>query len=184
MFHRFFFSLSLIFFLSQISYYFGIYGLLSAICVGFSMISVPFGQYAGSKARRSLHEQLLQSIVQKSIYFFQTTPFGQMMNRFSSDMAVIDKVNLLWKSAVDVQCCHFFYGTLLLTDSHFPLFIFFWHVISQKIAATSQRLLQFVLLCLCSILLNAVVTPWFIVLTLPILSFYYLVQKFYRYSSR
>lgn len=79
----------------QISYYFGIYGLLSAICVGFSMISVPFGQYAGCKARRSLHQQLLQSIVQKSIYFFQTTPFGRMMNRFSSDMAVIDKVNLL-----------------------------------------------------------------------------------------
>lgn len=58
------------------------------------MISVPFGQYAGSKARRTLHEQLLQSIVQKSIYFFQTMPFGRMMNRFSSDMAVIDKVNL------------------------------------------------------------------------------------------
>ncbi|XP_055301236.1 ATP-binding cassette sub-family C member Sur isoform X3 [Sitodiplosis mosellana] len=129
---------------TDISYYFGIYGLLSVICVGFSMISVPFGQYAGSKARRSLHEQLLQSIVQKSIYFFQTTPFGRMMNRFSSDMAVIDK----------------------------------------KIAATSQRLLQFVLLCLCSILLNAVVTPWFIVLTLPIVGAYYIVQKFYRYSSR
>lgn len=64
------------------------------------MISVPFGQYAGSKARRSLHEQLLQSIVQKSIYFFQTTPFGRVMNRFSSDMAVIDKVNLLRIAAV------------------------------------------------------------------------------------
>lgn len=96
----------------QISYYFGIYGLLSAICVGFSMISVPFGQYAGCKARRSLHQQLLQSIVQKSIYFFQTTPFGRMMNRFSSDMAVIDKVNLLWNAAVMVfffplSCCLF-----------------------------------------------------------------------------
>ncbi|XP_031636078.1 ATP-binding cassette sub-family C member Sur-like [Contarinia nasturtii] len=129
---------------TDISYYFGVYGLLSAICVGFSMISVPFAQYAGAKARRSLHEQLLQSIVKKSIYFFQTMPFGRMMNRFSSDMAVIDK----------------------------------------KIAATSQRLLQFVLLCLCSILLNAVVTPWFILLTLPICGAYYVVQKFYRYSSR
>lgn len=59
------------------------------------MISVPFGQYAGCKARRTLHEQLLQSIVQKSIYFFQTTPFGRMMNRFSSDMAVIDKVKFI-----------------------------------------------------------------------------------------
>lgn len=54
----------------------------------------------------------------------------------------------------------------------------------QKIAATSQRLLQFVLLCLCAIFLNTVVTPWFILLTLPICGAYYVVQKFYRYSSR
>lgn len=58
------------------------------------MISTPCGQYAGSKARRILHEQLLQSIIEKSIYFFQITPFGRLMNRFSLDMAVIDKVNL------------------------------------------------------------------------------------------
>lgn len=56
------------------------------------MVSTPFGQYGGCKARCILHDQLLQSIVQKSIYFFEATPFGQIMNRFSSDMAVIDKV--------------------------------------------------------------------------------------------
>lgn len=74
------------------SYCFGIYGLLSTICIVFSMISTPCGQYAGCKARRILHDQLLQSIVQKSIYFFQIEPFGRLMNRFSLDMAVIDKV--------------------------------------------------------------------------------------------
>lgn len=56
------------------------------------MISTPSGQYAGAQARQTLHEQLLHSIIQKSIYFFQVTPFGRLMNRFSSDMAVIDKV--------------------------------------------------------------------------------------------
>lgn len=56
------------------------------------MISTPIGQYAGCKARSALHDKLLQSVIRKSIYFFQITPFGQMMNRFSSDMAVIDKV--------------------------------------------------------------------------------------------
>lgn len=79
-------------FLLQMSYWFGIYGLLSTICIVFSMISTPCGQYAGSKARRTLHDQLLQSIVHKSIYFCQVAPFGRLMNRFSLDMAVIDKV--------------------------------------------------------------------------------------------
>lgn len=57
------------------------------------MMTTPSGQYAGSVARKYLHEQLLNSVVRKSIYFFQITPFGRIMNRFSNDMSVIDKVN-------------------------------------------------------------------------------------------
>lgn len=76
----------------QVSYYFGIYALLSIICIVFAMISTPAGQYAGSQARRHLHERLLNSIAQKSMYFFQITPFARIVNRFSADMAVIDKV--------------------------------------------------------------------------------------------
>lgn len=56
--------------------------------------------------------------------------------------------------------------------------------LSQKIAATSQKLLQFILLCLCAVLINSVVTPYFILLTIPICGVYYVVQKFYRCSSR
>lgn len=56
--------------------------------------------------------------------------------------------------------------------------------LSQKIAATSQKLLQFILLCLCAVLINSVVTPYFILLTIPICGIYYVVQKFYRCSSR
>lgn len=56
------------------------------------MISTPAGQYAGSRARRHLHERLLKSIGQKPMYFFQTTPIARIVNRFSADTAVIDKV--------------------------------------------------------------------------------------------
>lgn len=58
------------------------------------MVSTPAGQYAGIQARRHLHERLLNSIGQKSMYFFQITPFARIVNRFSADMAVIDKVNV------------------------------------------------------------------------------------------
>ncbi|XP_058450018.1 ATP-binding cassette sub-family C member Sur isoform X2 [Malaya genurostris] len=57
-------------------------------------------------------------------------------------------------------------------------------VVDKKIAATSQKLLQFVSLCLCAVLINSIVTPYFILLTIPICGIYYAVQKFYRCSSR
>lgn len=45
-------------------------------------------------------------------------------------------------------------------------------------------MLQFILLCLCAVLINTAITPWFILLTLPIILVYYVVQRFYRSSSR
>ncbi|XP_019895246.1 ATP-binding cassette sub-family C member Sur isoform X2 [Musca domestica] len=128
----------------EVTYYFHIYAIISCVCIVMAMISTPAGQWAGCKARRNLHDKLLQSIMHKSLHFFQVTPLGRIMNRFSNDMAIIDK----------------------------------------KIAATSQRLLQFTLLCVCAILINIIITPWFLVVTVPVCLAYYVIQKFYRCSSR
>ncbi|XP_065358147.1 ATP-binding cassette sub-family C member Sur [Calliphora vicina] len=128
----------------EVTYYFHIYAAISGVCIVMAMLSTPAGQWAGCKARQNLHDKLLQSIMHKSLHFFQITPLGRIMNRFSNDMAIIDK----------------------------------------KIAATSQRLLQFTLLCLCAILINVIITPWFMVVTIPVCLAYYAIQKFYRCSSR
>ncbi|XP_037038028.1 ATP-binding cassette sub-family C member Sur isoform X2 [Bradysia coprophila] len=128
----------------EIFYYFQVYGALSLVCIVFSMITTPAGQVCGNKASIFLHEQLLNGVMKQSLNFFQTTPLGRVMNRFSNDITVIDK----------------------------------------KINTTSQRLLQFTLLCLSAVLINAIITPWFILLTLPICFVYYMVQRFYRSSSR
>uniref|UniRef100_A0A182WGN4 Uncharacterized protein n=1 Tax=Anopheles minimus TaxID=112268 RepID=A0A182WGN4_9DIPT len=128
----------------EIQHHFQAYVALSAVCIVLAAISVPAGQRAGSNARRRLHRELIASVLQNSIHFFQSVPLGRIMNRLSVDVAVVDK----------------------------------------KIAATSQKLLQFILLCLCAVLINSVVTPYFILLTIPICGIYYLVQKFYRASSR
>ncbi|XP_053672383.1 ATP-binding cassette sub-family C member Sur [Anopheles nili] len=128
----------------EIRHHFHVYAALSAVCIVLAAISVPAGQRAGSNARRRLHRELIASVLQNSIHFFQSVPLGRIMNRLSVDVAVVDK----------------------------------------KIAATSQKLLQFILLCLCAVLINSVVTPYFILLTMPICGIYYLVQKFYRASSR
>uniref|UniRef100_A0A182MLB7 ABC transporter domain-containing protein n=1 Tax=Anopheles culicifacies TaxID=139723 RepID=A0A182MLB7_9DIPT len=132
------------FFHRQLQHHFQAYVALSAVCIVLAAISVPAGQRAGSNARRRLHRELIASVLQNSIHFFQSVPLGRIMNRLSVDVAVVDK----------------------------------------KIAATSQKLLQFILLCLCAVLINSVVTPYFILLTIPICGIYYLVQKFYRASSR
>ncbi|KFB49204.1 sulfonylurea receptor/ abc transporter [Anopheles sinensis] len=129
---------------ANIEHHFHIYVTLSAVCIVLAAISVPAGQRAGSNARRRLHRELIASVLQNSIHFFQSVPLGRIMNRLSVDIAVVDK----------------------------------------KIAATSQKLLQFILLCLCAVLINSVVTPYFILLTIPICGIYYVVQKFYRASSR
>uniref|UniRef100_A0A182JDM1 Uncharacterized protein n=1 Tax=Anopheles atroparvus TaxID=41427 RepID=A0A182JDM1_ANOAO len=128
----------------DIEHHFHIYVTLSVVCIVLAAISVPAGQRAGSIARRRLHRELIASVLQNSIHFFQSVPLGRIMNRLSVDIAVVDK----------------------------------------KIAATSQKLLQFILLCLCAVLINSVVTPYFILLTIPICGIYYVVQKFYRASSR
>ncbi|KAH8377825.1 hypothetical protein KR093_007269 [Drosophila rubida] len=128
----------------EVTYYFRMYATISCVCIIMAMISTPAGQWAGCNARRNLHDKLLQTILHKTLHFFQVTPLGRIVNRFSNDMAIIDK----------------------------------------KIAATSQRLLQFSLLCLFAILINVSITPWFLALTLPICGAYYAIQKFYRCSAR
>ncbi|XP_055381997.1 ATP-binding cassette sub-family C member Sur isoform X2 [Condylostylus longicornis] len=128
----------------DVAYCFNMYTIISSICILMSIISIPAGQKAGCNAREKLHDQLLESLLAKPLHFFQITSLGKIINRFSNDMAIIDK----------------------------------------KIAPTSQRLLQFTLLCLCAVLINLAITPWFIILTIPICFAYYIIQKFYRCSSR
>ncbi|RZF42694.1 hypothetical protein LSTR_LSTR001489 [Laodelphax striatellus] len=57
-------------------------------------------------------------------------------------------------------------------------------IIDKKIGTSLQRLMQFLLLCFSAILVNSIVTPWFILIAVPISLVYYVIQKFYRQSSR
>ncbi|XP_050431302.1 ATP-binding cassette sub-family C member Sur-like isoform X2 [Adelges cooleyi] len=57
-------------------------------------------------------------------------------------------------------------------------------IIDKKIGTSMQRLVHFVFLCLCGIVVNAIITHWFLIIVVPICLVYYTVQKFYRCSSR
>uniref|UniRef100_A0A182T5T3 ABC transmembrane type-1 domain-containing protein n=1 Tax=Anopheles maculatus TaxID=74869 RepID=A0A182T5T3_9DIPT len=87
----------------EIQHHFHAYVALSAVCIVLAAISVPAGQRAGSNARRRLHRELIASVLQNSIHFFQSVPLGRIMNRLSIDVAVVDKVRTLAKMALDCK---------------------------------------------------------------------------------
>ncbi|KAJ3040828.1 hypothetical protein HDV00_010443 [Rhizophlyctis rosea] len=48
--------------------------------------------FCGIRSARTLHEQLLNNVVRLPQSFFDTTPLGRIMNRFSKDQWVVDEV--------------------------------------------------------------------------------------------
>lgn len=46
--------------------------------------------YAGIKAAKAIHAKLLNSVFQTKLHFFDVTPLGRILNRFSSDTYTID----------------------------------------------------------------------------------------------
>ena len=47
--------------------------------------------YGGLRASRILFEKLLESVTSAKLRFFDTTPIGRIMNRFSKDMETVDQ---------------------------------------------------------------------------------------------
>ncbi len=75
----------------NVSYYLGIYAL-----IGVAYILICFSReillFAGSlHASWGLHERLLEAIMRAKFRFFDSTPLGQLMNRFSKDIEAIDQ---------------------------------------------------------------------------------------------
>ncbi|KAI7818635.1 P-loop containing nucleoside triphosphate hydrolase protein [Gamsiella multidivaricata] len=74
-------------------YYISIYALLGIV---FSLLtvfqSIVNTVYCGIRASRVLHEKMLRSILRSPIVFFDTTPMGRILNRFSKDQATIDEI--------------------------------------------------------------------------------------------
>ena len=72
-------------------YYLGIYGVL-----GLAYLTVVMGRegvlFLGSlRASRRIHRRLMESVAHAKFRFFDTTPLGQIMNRFSKDIEAVDQ---------------------------------------------------------------------------------------------
>ena len=72
--------------------YLGVYsglGFSQAILVFFAAFSLAL---AAIFASRSLHSKMLKNILRSPMSFFDTTPLGRILNRFSKDIYIIDEI--------------------------------------------------------------------------------------------
>ncbi|KAI9018109.1 P-loop containing nucleoside triphosphate hydrolase protein [Phycomyces nitens] len=75
---------------NQVDFYLSIYILItfSSIIFGTSRFAVAF--YGTLKANKKLYERLLHRVLRAPLRFFDTTPVGRILNRFSKDFETID----------------------------------------------------------------------------------------------
>ncbi|KAF9404553.1 hypothetical protein BGZ94_004106 [Podila epigama] len=74
----------------DLDFYIGIYCFITLMAVFLTIVRMFWQFYGSIRASRSLYEQLLESIIRAPIRFFDTTPIGRIINRFSKDFEVID----------------------------------------------------------------------------------------------
>ncbi|KAF9979372.1 hypothetical protein BGZ73_000066 [Actinomortierella ambigua] len=74
-----------------LGYYLGVYVLLSVLYI-LTVIVRQYIQWGGSVvASRKIHRRLLANILGAPIRFFDTTPVGRIMNRFTKDIETVDQ---------------------------------------------------------------------------------------------
>ncbi|KAJ1773796.1 Transporter of the ATP-binding cassette (ABC) [Coemansia sp. RSA 1813] len=75
----------------DLSYFIGVYALI-AIASVVLIFGQSLAQFRASlQASKKLHERLLHTILRAPVRFFDTTPVGRLINRFSKDMETIDQ---------------------------------------------------------------------------------------------
>lgn len=77
----------------SVAYYIGIYaflGLSYTLLTAFQAIILQV--YCGIRSARVLHQNMLHGVLRSPMRFFDTTPMGRILNRFSKDQSTIDEV--------------------------------------------------------------------------------------------
>ncbi|XP_061421515.1 ATP-binding cassette sub-family C member 10 isoform X3 [Lethenteron reissneri] len=73
-----------------VQFYLSVYGALAAGNTVFTLLRAFLFAYGGVCAARNIHSALLHKVLQAPVSFFDATPTGRIMNRFSSDLFTVD----------------------------------------------------------------------------------------------
>lgn len=115
---------------------------LGGVCI--TLMRAVLLAYGGLRSAKTLHDNMLYKVVHAPVQFFDTTPLGRVVNRFSKDQYTIDETLPVALGA--------FMGT------------------------------SFGVLGAVSVIVS--VTPFFLVVVLPLAYLYYYVQQYYLSCSR
>jgi ABC-type multidrug transport system fused ATPase/permease subunit len=74
----------------MLNYYIIVYVVIGLSCVISVGLRVAYQFYGSLKASRYLHDSMLSKILRAPVRFFDTTPIGRIVNRFSKDIQCID----------------------------------------------------------------------------------------------
>ncbi|XP_061382589.1 multidrug resistance-associated protein 1 isoform X3 [Danaus plexippus] len=126
--------------------YLGVYGGLG---IGQAIASIfadlmPF--LAGWRAARILHELLLGKVLKAPLQFFEVTPLGRILSRFSKDVDVVD-TSLPSEFSDVMYCASEVLGTLFVISYSTPIFLavilpigIVYYVIQRFYVASSRQL--------------------------------------------
>lgn len=75
----------------NVEYYLGIYAVLSILYLSIAFTREGLVFWGSLRASWAIHTQLLESVTRAKFKFFDSTPLGQLINRFSKDLEAIDQ---------------------------------------------------------------------------------------------
>lgn len=75
----------------DVGYYLGVYFLIGMLSLGLTTMRSLVLFLGSLKASRKIHSELLDRILRAKVRFFDITPLGRIVNRFSSDLETVDQ---------------------------------------------------------------------------------------------
>ncbi len=100
------------------------YGVLGLVLLLGALSTDLFWLKRGLAAGRMIHDRMLKSVLGSNLRFFDSTPIGRVLQRFSRDMEAID-IHLRWCFEVSMKCFAQVAVTLILIVSALPVVIVF-----------------------------------------------------------
>lgn len=101
----------------------GIYGILGIVVLAGTLANHLFWLSRGIRAGKNMHDKMLKSVLQSPVRFFDSTPVGRILQRFSRDIESVD-VYLQWSFDSAVHCALQIIVSLALILGLMPLMIF------------------------------------------------------------
>lgn len=97
-----------------------VYGFLGLFVMGGTLLADLFWLKRGLAAGRVIHDKMLRSVLGAKIRFFDSTPVGRTLQRFSRDLEAID-IHLRWSFEHSIKSLAQVILTLLLIVSTLPV---------------------------------------------------------------